>query len=267
MTRTMVPAVFAVLLAFSCCAADWPHWRGPARNDVVTETSGWNGDAWPRGELWSADVGEGSTSPLVVAGRVYTMGWRGDHDHVVCLDANSGKTLWSRQYPCPQYGRQAMGDQGIYSGPSSTPEFDADTGLLYTLSTDGDLHCWSTRQQGALVWSTNLYDSFRIPRRPKVGRSGWRDYGYTSSPLVWKEWLIVEVGAVDEGNLVAFDKLTGARRWTSESRSPAGHNGGPVPIRVEGVPCVAVHNHDGLLVARLDPGHAGQTVATHPWGA
>src|SRR4029079_7512611 len=28
-------------------AADWPHWRGPNRNDRVAEDSGWSSHAWP----------------------------------------------------------------------------------------------------------------------------------------------------------------------------------------------------------------------------
>jgi outer membrane protein assembly factor BamB len=78
------------------------------------------------------------------------------------------------------------------------------------------------------------------------------------------KWLIVEVGA-KQGNLVAFDKLTGKQVWASQATSPAGHNAGPMPIMVERIPCIAVHNHDGLLVVRLDHGHEGQTVATYPW--
>jgi outer membrane protein assembly factor BamB len=97
-----------------------------------------------------------------------------------------------------------------------------------------------------------------------VGRSGRRDYGYTSSPLVYKDWLIVEVGD-KAGTLIALDKRTGKQAWASESNGPAGHNGGPIPITVDGVPCVAVHNFDGLLVVRLDAGREGQTVAEHPW--
>jgi len=245
-------------------ADDWPHWRGVNRNSVVAESSGWDKGIWRLENSWDTNVGEGSSSPLVVAGRVYTMGWRSGRDHIGCLDFRTGKTLWSVSYECPRYGRVATGDQGLYSGPSSTPEFDTQTGFLYTLSTDGDLNCWDTRQRGRLIWSMNLYDKYNPPRRPRVGRSGLRDYGYSSSPLVFREWLVVEVGA-GEGNLMAFDKRTGVRRWTSGSTSPAGHNGGPTPIIVEGLPCVAVHNHDGLLVVRMDKGHEGETVASYEW--
>lgn len=82
--------------------------------------------------------------------------------------------------------------------------------------------------------------------------------------MIRDDWVIVEVGA-SAGNLVAFDKRTGQQRWTSEANDPAGHTGGPVPIEIEGTPCIAVHTFDGLLVIRLDDGRRGKTVATYPW--
>jgi len=123
---------------------------------------------------------------------------------------------------------------------------------------DGHLCCWKA-SNGSDVWHFNLYDKYKVPRRP-----GNRDYGYTSSPLALEKWLIIEVGD-NEGCLMAFDKRTGQLRWVSQSKSPAGHNGGPAPMLVEGVPCAAVQNHDGLLVVRLDRGQEGKTVATYPW--
>ena len=175
-----------------------------------------------------------------------------------------GRERWRQEYPSPRYGRLAEGDQGLYSGATSTPEFDAQTGFLITLGIDGDLRAWNTQGDGQLVWKRQLYEEFDVPKRPRVGRSGHRDYGFTSSPLVLGDWVIVEVGATT-GNLIALDRRTGETRWQSQNKSPAGHNGGPVPITVEGVACVAIHTFDGLHVARLDRGREGETVATYPW--
>ena len=262
--RDLTCAVCCVFLAGAIQAEDWPHWRGVNRNGHTTEPSGWDGTTWNLKEVWKANVGEGSTSPIVIDGHLYTMGWKDGSDIVRCLNASSGKVLWEKSYPSPRYGRVATGDQGLYSGPTSTPEFDSATGLLFTLGVDGDLKCWETKQEGKLVWDKNLYEEYNPPQRPKVNRSSRRDYGYTSSPLVYKEWVIVEVGA-KAGNLIAFDKRTGQQRWASQATDPAGHNGGPVPMTVAGVPCLAVHHFNGLLVVRLDKGHTGETVATYPW--
>ena len=240
---------------------DWPHWRGPDRNGVVAEPSGWGGSGWPLGpSIWTAEAGEGNTSPVVARGRLYALGWAGNRDTLRCLDAATGKELWSTSYPCPPRGRRHMGDENYYSGPISTPEFDPATGLLYTLSLDGDLLCWDSEKNGKKVWGLNLYDAFGAERRPHVGAEQ-RDYGYITSPLVSGDVLLVQVGAKD-GNVIAFDKTSGKRLWTSENKDPAGHTGGMSPIAVEGVPCLAVLTLKNLVVLRLD---GGRTVATHPW--
>ena len=255
-----------LLTAASAESADWPHWRGPARDDISSEPSGWDGNTWIKGELWKASVGEGSSSPLVIGDRVYLTGWSKNLDTLVCLDANTGKEQWRQSYASPRYGRHAVGDQKLYSGACSTPEYDSATGLLFTLGVDGNLKAWDTQNKGRNVWSLNLYDKYQAERRPEVAvrKKTQRDYGYMSSPLVSENQVIVEVGA-KSGNLVAFDSKTGRELWKSEGRDEAGHTGGPVPITVQGVPCVAVLTLRNLIVTRIDSSNAGRTVATYPW--
>jgi outer membrane protein assembly factor BamB len=263
-SRTKVAVCVVSVLIAALCGADWPHWQGPNRNGVVAEPSGFDGRAWPLTKLWDARVGDGSTSPIVVGDKLYTLGHSDGRDTIACLDAASGKTLWSVDYAAPAYGRKANGDEGMYRGPSSTPSFDNATLLLYTLGIDGELVCWNAARQGERVWRVNLYDAYDPPQRPKVGRSGQRDYGYTTAPLVHGDWVIVEVGAA-AGNLMAFDKQTGERRWASENRDPAGHAGCLAPLTVDGVPCVAVKTFEGLVVTRIDAAHAGKQVAFVAW--
>jgi outer membrane protein assembly factor BamB len=207
----------------------------------------------------------------MASGKLYVMGWTGDHrsrdrrglDTVFCFNAATGKQLWKQSYQCRYQGRVRTGDTGGYGGPSSTPTFDTKTGYLYTLSIDGDLQCWDASKGGRKVWSCNFYDKYQVRQRPDVGR-GRRDYGYASSPLVIGNLLIMEVGD-NEGTLMAFDKKMGKRSWTSACKEPAGHNAGPVPIVVQGVPCVASLGIRKLAVVRMDKGHQGQTVATFNW--
>ena len=246
-------------------AEDWPRWRGSQRNGLLKEESGWNGSRWIDSKpKWTANVGEGASSPLLINEQVFTLGHRDGQNIDSCLEASTGKIAWTTSYKTPRYGRNAMGDEGLYSGPSSTPEFDPATQFLYTLSADGDLHCWDIRQRGTKVWHRNVYDDYHMPRRAKVGRSGQRDYGYTSAPFVHDNWLLVEVGG-PTGTIVAFEKRTGREAWRSQATSVAGHSGGLSPITVENVPCVAALTFDGLLVVRLDAAHVGETVATYPW--
>ncbi len=255
-----------LLICHIASAENWPHWRGLNRDDVSSESSGWNGKEWIERELWSAQVGEGSSSPIIVDSKVYLTGWSNGIETLRCLDFRNGKELWKQSNKSPRYGRVALGDQSLYSGVSSTPEFDPETGLLFTLGIYGDLRAWNTEKSGEQAWNLNLYEKYQAARRPEVAkrRKTRRDYGYTSSPLVLGEELIVEVGG-NRGNLIAFDKNTGRELWHSQNKDEAGHTGGPVPITIEGVPCVAVLTLRNVVVTRIDSDRKGETVATFPW--
>lgn len=263
MTHGLVLA--ALLFPAGSVAGDWPHWRGPGRDDHTDEPSGWTDGRWlPEKPNWTARVGSGASSPLVVGEKVFTFGRSEGHDVLRCLDARTGAEVWAVRDRGPEYGRFHNGDEGLYSGPSSTPEYDPDTRFIYTLGPDGDLRCRDAAAGGKQVWAANLYDAYAVKQRPRIGRSPLRDYGFTSSPLVYRDWLLVEVGSA-RGTLVAFDKKTGKEAWASELADEAGHTAGPVPMIVEGVPCVALLTLRQLAVIRLDAGKVGRTVATFPW--
>lgn len=261
--------LFPLAIPSSLTAGDWPHWRGPSRDGKTSESSGWvKGRDWPAPSAsWRKSVGEGASSPVVQEGRVYTLGWESGRDVVRCLDLESGEILWEQSYEAPQYGRHARGDQKLYRGATATPELDPEGGLLFTLGCDGDLRAWDIREGGNLVWEKNLYEAFAVPQRPQITRrkNTLRDYGYTSSPFVHGNRLIVEVGDPKGGNLVGFEKHSGDPIWHSENRDPAGHTGGPTPVTIDGVPCVAVATSFGLHVARIEGDRAGETVAFHEW--
>ena len=207
------------LLAFAIPAhGDWPHWRGTQRSGVVTAHSGWDGEKWIAGEQWRFSAGEGSSSPIIVDQQVFLTGWADGSDSIICLDRNTGRELWRQSYASPRYGRFSMGDKAFYSGACSTPEYDSDSGLLFTLGIDGDLNVWDTRARGARVWNLNIYDKYGAQQRPEVAKRKrtQRDYGYTTSPLVMGNQVVVEVGG-NTGNLVAFDKRTGREIWTGSA--------------------------------------------------
>jgi outer membrane protein assembly factor BamB len=265
MIRILLLLAFAPSVPFAA-AEDWPHWRGPTRNGLTQEVSGWSKDGWlPEQPSWRANVGQGAAAPIVVGQDVFLLGHAGGKDILRCLNCVDGKERWRQSYACKAYGRYHMGDEGLYSGPSSTPEYDPATRLLYTLSADGDLSCWDTAQEGKQRWTLNLYSAYDVGRRPKLTRAPQRDYGYTSSPLVYKDWLLVEVGATKTGTLIAFDKRTGKQVWASELKDEAGHTGGPALLTIERVPCVVVVTQRHVAALRLDAGNEGKTIATFPW--
>jgi len=268
--RLTLTAVLTLGWASFSQAQDWSHWRGSERNGITSQTSGWTGDAWI-GDTpsWKTNTGSGATSPLIIGDEVYVIGWQNHHDVLRCLDLRSGNEKWAQKYAGQEYGRHAVGDQNFFRGVTGTPEYDAKSQRLFTLSCDGNLRAWNiaSGENGSPLWSLNLYQDYGIERRPQITKkkNTLRDYGYTSSPLAFGANIIVEVGDPKTGNLMAFRQSDGKRMWSSENRDVAGHSGGPNLLEVDGVPCAVVATSYHLLVTRLDGDHAGETVAEYPW--
>jgi len=276
--RTGACAFFAFLSACAVSATDWPQFRGVSRSGTTTEPSGWNGTAWPIRKLWQTRVGDGCTSPLLVGGRVYTMGWQFTtrsadrknpygRDTVVCLDAEAGEVVWTHAYEQMRYCRHHTYDEANYGGPNATPTFDRELGQLYTHGIDGDFRCLAIGD-GSLKWQMNIYDRYRIPQNPEVyPNTHNNDYGCISSPLVFGNWVLLEVGSPDNGLIMAFDRRTGAEAWASELKTWAGQTPGPQLITVDGIQCLATLTLEHLVIVRLDRGNEGRTMATFPWKA
>jgi outer membrane protein assembly factor BamB len=254
------------ITSLSTFAEDWNHWRGQNRDDHISEKSGWTGTKWPLTEAWEIEVGEGSTSPIVVGNHVITMGYVDGQEFVRAFDLKTGKPIWSQSYAAPRYGRHAVGDKGLYFGTTASPEFDEETKYVYTLGCDGELACWDTANAGAEVWRKNLYDIYKMEQRPGEGERhrNRRDYGYICAPRVYQNWLLVETGG-NAGTVCAFDKRTGKQVWASQHKDDAGHSGGIVIMNVEGKPCLGILTFQEFLVMRLDADHEGETVGTYAW--
>lgn len=92
-------ALLGLFISGMSLAADWPSWRGPQRDGISTETGLLK--QWPEegpAVAWDVDtVGVGYSSLAVVGDRIYTQGDLDGVEHVICLDAKTGKTLWAVQ--------------------------------------------------------------------------------------------------------------------------------------------------------------------------
>ena len=62
-------SLLLLLVVSTAQAADWPQWLGPNRDGSSVETvAPWNG---PLKVVWRQPVGEGHSSPVVAAGKVF----------------------------------------------------------------------------------------------------------------------------------------------------------------------------------------------------
>jgi outer membrane protein assembly factor BamB len=211
-TRKVSLPLAGLLLVGSvhAAAADWPGWRGPAR-DAISPDIGLL-TRWPAGGpplLYRATgLGSGLSSVALVNGRIFTMGDRSQDQYVMALDQKDGKILWSTKVG------PAWVDE--YGGPRATPTVDGK--LVYALGTEGDLVAVEAAT-GKEQWRRNLPRDFGGSMM-----SGWK---FSESPLVDGPRLVVTPGARGAG-LVALDKLTGKEIWRTElpaSLGPAGKDG------------------------------------------
>src|SRR4051794_33976365 len=75
--------------------ADWPHLRGPQYNGLSTETG--LADAWPAAGpplLWTRQLGQGFSGFVVAQGKAFTQRQTPAGQYLLCLDPDSGQTLW-----------------------------------------------------------------------------------------------------------------------------------------------------------------------------
>lgn len=185
---------------------DWPQWRGPRRDGVVTSFVA--PKTWPEklGRIWKVPVGAGHSSPVVVGRRVYLMSRQDDEEVVSCITSDTGRLLWRDRYPAAYTMNPAAFSHG--KGPKSTPVVD--NGKLFTLGISGTLSCYEAAT-GKLGWRKEFSKQFKATSPL---------YGTATSPIVRDGLVIVHVGGHDSGALTAFDAETGEVKWSWTGDGP-----------------------------------------------
>jgi outer membrane protein assembly factor BamB len=199
--------LFLLPAMFNLSAQDWPQWRGPNRDGVV---SGFTAPAsWPEDlkRVWQVDVGTGHASPVVASGKIYQFSRLDDDEVITCLDPNSGRTLWRKSYPAPYRMNPAARAHG--KGPKSTPVVS--DGKIFTFGISGILSCYDAAT-GKPYWQKEFSGDFS---------STSPLYGVAMSAMVDHGLLIAHVGGDGDGALTAFEVETGEVRWSWTGDGPA----------------------------------------------
>jgi outer membrane protein assembly factor BamB len=223
-------AMFVIgwLLAGPIAAAqDWPSFRGPAAAGVADGAPlpvTWD-TATGENVLWKTPVaGVAVSSPIVWGDRVYVStavssdasagirtGLYGDVEpakdvsthtwKLVALDARTGKVAWERvaHEGIPKTKRHPKSSQA-----TATPVTDG-RHVIVSFGSEG-LYAYDV--SGKLVWTRDL----------GVLNAGWfydpdYEWGVGSSPIIWKNMVIVQCDIQKNSFLAAFDVATGKPIW------------------------------------------------------
>ena len=212
-------------------AQNWPQWRGPNRDGVVT---GFAAPAkWPAhpNVKWKVAAGLGHASPVVAAGKVYLFTRVQDRETASCLDLESGKEVWLQNYAVEYNMHPAAVSHG--KGPKSTPVLYNDK--LYTLGISGILSCFDAKT-GRLRWRKEFSRQFKTTSPY---------FGTAMSPIADRGLLIAHVGGHDSGALTAFDAESGEVKWSWAGDGPG--YASPIIVEIDGVRQVVTQTQQNIV--------------------
>lgn len=196
----------------------------------------------PPRELWRRPVGLGWSGFATSGLRAVTLEQRGEQETIACYALDTGEELWSRSRAV-RFTSFLGGD-----GPRSTPSIAQ--GRVYALGATGWLDCLNL-EDGSLLWSKNILqdNGAEVPR-----------HGATGSPLLYREWVVVNAGGPAGHSLTAYDRESGERVW--HGGSDVASYASPQPMTLCGQPQILSFNGHGLA------GHDAQTgklLWDYPW--
>ena len=177
---------------------DWPVWSGPDRNLTSLGNGIFDRDSFGLEKVWSRPLGSAYAGISIVGDQVVTGFSDGESDFMVSLDATSGKERWRYRIEDAYKGHDGSDD-----GPIATPMI-AD-GMVYGLGAWGRLFALALAD-GKEVWAHQVVEKFGA-RKP--------EYGFTTTPTVVGDLLIVETGGDEGRSISAFDRRSGKVRWTT----------------------------------------------------
>ncbi len=188
-------------------AADWPQFRGVNGSGVSDATRLPSALGPSKNVVWKTAILPGHSSPVVAGNIIFLTGSEGGaradagREKVVdqggklftfAVDRNSGKLLWRKEAPRPRLERY----QPTNSPASPSPVTDGENVYVFF----GDY--------GLLSYSKAGQERWRVPLGPFNNVNG-----HGSSPILYKDLLILVCDQDSGSFMIALDKNSGKTRW------------------------------------------------------
>ena len=178
-------------------AGDWPHLRGPNFDGRIPSAEVFDGDHLGLQLSWKAPLGSGYSGIVLSGGRAVTLFSDGRFDYVIAFGAENGEELWRHKIDGTNKGHDGSND-----GPLSSPVIS--DGAVYGLGPKGQFFALRLTD-GTEIWSKALDRDFGS-KAPV--------YGFTTTPIVEGNVLVVQTGGSEGRAICGLDKKTGERLWS-----------------------------------------------------
>ncbi len=181
---------------------DWPWWRGPTRDG---KAEGNAPTRWSKTEnvVWKTDVpGRGHSSPCVSGNRVFlsTAEEKAETQSILCFDRKTGKLLWNTI--AHEGGYEHRHEKNSHA--SATPACDGERVFVPFLNR-GAIRVTAVDLDGKILWQRDA--------------GGFETmHGYSSSPVLWKSFVIVNGDSTGGSFLAALHRKTGEIAWKTKRR-------------------------------------------------
>ena len=202
--RLLAVLAVGLLLVSPLVAQDWPQFRGP---DGQGHTSAKNLPlTWSESEniAWkTAIAGRGWSSPVIGDGSIWltTATDEGRSLHAICVELASGKIVRDIEV----FKIATPPTLNAKNSPASpSPVLEGDR-LYVHFGTSGTA-CLDTKN-GRVLWR---HQELKLDHKEGPG----------SSPIVWRDLLIVNCDGTDVQYVAALDKRTGELAWKTNRRLP-----------------------------------------------
>ncbi len=187
------PSVMATDASWAVESMSFEQFLGPERNTQIPITAmGMGFLDTPPEVFWKIPMGKGWSGFVVQGGRALTQEQQGKEETLSCYALGTGELLWRHRYPSA-YESVIAGD-----GPRATPTISGERVL--SMGSHGMLSCVDLAT-GELRWSHDVL----VEQGGKTP-----EWGFSPSPLVMDQKVIVPAGEGARAGLVVYDLETGA---------------------------------------------------------
>ncbi|MFK7769350.1 MAG: PQQ-binding-like beta-propeller repeat protein [Mariniblastus sp.] len=235
-----VVALLAIAFTTTVQADDWAQFRGTGGVSVGNASLPKSFDN-EKNIAWKIDMpGKGASSPIVVGDKIIVTcsgGEKQDQLYTVCVDAASGKKLWTQKFWAT--GRCFVHPLSANAAP--TPASDGKH--VFVFFSSNDLACLDL--DGNLVWYRGL-----AVDHPKAGN----DVGMASSPAVKDGVVVVQVECQGDSFATGLDVATGKTLWTNERAKDAVWTSPLIVDNGTAPPMVVLQSKDNFNVLDLKTG-------------